>query len=114
MPAPNGPGTASGAGGAGTAGTAGGTPSASAREAEAVAQRTVRVREKVMMTLESAFHEVFRGSETKLVPIMNHRAVHLKLVEWDQLQMALESIEVRHTLSTNRGWRGQSPELWPR
>jgi hypothetical protein len=64
-------------------------------EALAAARQTIRVREKVMMTLEQAFQEVFRGSETKLVPIMNHRAVHLKLIEWDQLQMKLESIEVR-------------------
>lgn len=65
-----------------------------ALKANLEAEQTVLVREKVMTTLGSAFREVFKDCSTQLVPIMDHRSVHLKLVEWDKLQMKLESVEV--------------------
>jgi hypothetical protein len=65
-----------------------------ARKANLEAEKTVLVRQKVMTTLGSAFREVFKDCSTQLVPIMDHRSVHLKLVEWDKLQMKLESVEV--------------------
>ena len=63
-------------------------------EQEELLPQNVRLRNMMMANLESAFQEVFQMEDTKLVPILNHRPVHLQLIKWDQLQMQLEKIEV--------------------
>ena len=59
------------------------------------ADRAARVHEKVSSGLGTAFTEVFRDDHPRLLPIYNHRAVHLLLIEWDRLHQKLELVEVR-------------------
>jgi hypothetical protein len=71
----------------------------SADSAVARAQRAYRIRQKVSSTLGAAFAEVFKDARPRLLPIYDHRKVHLLLVQWDRLHQKLELIEVRPSLS---------------
>jgi hypothetical protein len=70
-------------------------PRGSSETTDTRAQQAIRVRQKVSKSLADAFSEVFKDARPRLLPIYDHRKVHLLLVQWDRLHKKLELVEVR-------------------
>jgi hypothetical protein len=52
------------------------------------------VRDEVSRKVAVAFDSIFTDANPRLIPVLNHQQVHLKLLQWDRLQQKLEVVEV--------------------
>jgi hypothetical protein len=53
------------------------------------------VRDEVSRKVAVAFASIFTDANPRLIPVLNHQLVHLKLLQWDKLQQKLEAVEVQ-------------------
>jgi hypothetical protein len=53
------------------------------------------VRDEVSRKVAVAFDSIFTDANPRLIPVLDHQQVHLKLLQWDKLQQKLEGVEVQ-------------------